>query len=287
MQDWRELLCDWSRRISTILARRVSWEWCATLAVISLSVSLFLRITELSRLAEIGEFISGFASILAFMWLVIGLRSQASDLRLQREELALQRIAMERLAAESTNATKINSLTQIETLLERAVKKFQREFPEWGQPKDVLDSWMLGMKNWKSILESTNAEQVSSLFSEWIKIDGAARFYLASIAIAMKLFMEHHLRIEFDQSVSDEVLVSSNWEACNSAPIIAEHIGVAQAIAKLFQQNSNATRSIQYAGVVALAKIAGYDLNEDGKFAELHRDLINRGAVVPAIAIGM
>jgi hypothetical protein len=61
----------------------------------------------------IGDFVSGVAETLAFLWLVLGYFQQGTELRLQREQLALQKLELEKLANETkrqSSAVEANEL---------------------------------------------------------------------------------------------------------------------------------------------------------------------------------
>ena len=67
------------------------------LTVFYIAVILFLRgndaweLLRTGRLNELGDFLAGFFTPLAFGWLVYGYLQQSKELRLQREELSLTR----------------------------------------------------------------------------------------------------------------------------------------------------------------------------------------------------
>ena len=84
-----------------------------------LIVALFL--TEMSfpkQLSGVGDFLAGFFSPLAFLWLVIGYFMQNKELAMNREELLISRIALEKQAEELSNSVQeqkeLVKLTKIE-----------------------------------------------------------------------------------------------------------------------------------------------------------------------------
>jgi hypothetical protein len=86
---------------------RIGWGctviWCAAWFVALVWKSK--AIAELSWNA-IGDTAAGFASPLAFLWLVVGYYLQRQELRLQRNELTLQRSELQRNREESERQTK-------------------------------------------------------------------------------------------------------------------------------------------------------------------------------------
>lgn len=81
-----------------------------------LTIALFVGIARNKGLAdmqmnEIGDAVAGFASFLAFLWLIVTVLLQYSELRLQREEIADLRVASEDQANSLRMTNRVHTLT--------------------------------------------------------------------------------------------------------------------------------------------------------------------------------
>ena len=99
------------------------WFGTVTATVLVLAGTVLICSKSLEQASQIGEFISGFAAALAFLWLIASFQLQAREIASQREELKLQRTALEGQAVELRNASKFSALAQISDIMERAKEK--------------------------------------------------------------------------------------------------------------------------------------------------------------------
>src|SRR5580658_5986610 len=88
------------------------WFGFLTAIVLVSAATVLIFSSNLQQASNIGEFISGFASALAFLWLIASFQLQAGEIASQREELKLQRRALEGQAVELRNASKFSALSQ-------------------------------------------------------------------------------------------------------------------------------------------------------------------------------
>jgi len=270
-------------KVISFLSRPVAWEWVITAALIGLAVVILFTVADLKRSAEIGEFISGFSAALAFLWLIVGLRSQATDLKLQRQELALQRIVLEKQAKELKNTSKFTSLAQIESILERAATKIRESPTGAKEAKNITSVWMANMRNWKVMFESKDPQVIAKLYEEWVVVEGLARTYLAHVTLALKLYMEHHLEVSFDTKLPNEefIYVYSSWG--NSAPYLSEHIGNAYMVANFVFLYDPGLGALRTAGMFAMKKMTGVNMFKEGALERMRQELIDKDITLPAI----
>jgi hypothetical protein len=71
------------------------WLWIVTALLIIASMFIFQTSETLEDAARKADFLAGISAALAFLWLVAGFRLQSREIAIQREELHLQRIAIE------------------------------------------------------------------------------------------------------------------------------------------------------------------------------------------------
>lgn len=264
------------------------WAWLLTALIILVALFVLIFSETLAEAAEIGEVLSGFSATLAFLWLIIGMRSQAADLALQRQELALQRSALERQAKELRNASKFDSLSRIEALLERSLEKIQEAGTAAKAPGEISTQLFIGMQDWKTILESKDPEIVNAKYQEWIKIESVAKRYLSSVATALKIYMEFHLDRTFEGNKPDDefIAIYSTW--MRNAPYLAEHEGNSVMIAEILFSMAPGLEALKVAGLFAIRKMAeGVNFRKafkEGSLEAMRDELIQKKITIPAIA---
>ncbi|WP_036552024.1 hypothetical protein [Neptunomonas japonica] len=111
------------------LGKSILASWVGLITVVTLVISAIFTITVIQsvsltsgHVSTIGDFISGIAGALAFLWLVHGYRMQRVELQLQRKELELQRHALNNQVTELKQMSKFASYEQINNLLIDAKK---------------------------------------------------------------------------------------------------------------------------------------------------------------------
>ena len=261
-----------------VLLIRSTWHWFLTSLIVVIAVIVFLKSPDLHHAAEFGEFLAGFSSALAFLWLIIGLRFQAAD-------LALQRQALEKQAKELKNSAKFASLAQIEAIVDRTQMRIRENELGIKDASEITNLWLASMQHWKEMLESKDADAVQTRYVNWLKVEGLARGYLSGIATALKLYMEHYIEMPFDQKLSDEdfVFIYSAW--MNRAPFLAEHAGIALMVADFVMKFVPGLEAIKVAGLFSMAKLFGKDMFKEGALDQLRNELIQKNIAVPAIAM--
>jgi thiaminase len=248
------------------------------LAVIILAFS-----KNLEQAAQIGEFISGFAAALAFLWLIASFQLQAREIAAQREELKLQRTALEGQALELINASKFSALSQIADIMEKARDKVASSHIVKDEG-ELLGRFTAELPVWKIILESKNPQQVQDSYQAWLKIEGLVRGYISSIAMALRIYLEYFARQDFDRSQNDEdfVYVYQTW--MNKVPYLSEHSANAFMLANFLMMYQPALKAMRLAGLMSSADVFGKSLFKEGALEQMKKELQESGAPIPAIA---
>ncbi|HEX5211225.1 MAG TPA: hypothetical protein VFW22_05780, partial [Pseudolabrys sp.] len=148
---------------------------------------------------------------------------------------------------------------------------------------DLSGLLMQGMPRWNDILKSTDALVVQRQYSEWLKVEGLARAYISSIAIALKIYLEYYLQIEFDRSQSDEDFVYINQVWMNKVPYLTEHSANAYLVANYLMTFQPGLKAMQLAGLVASKIAFGQDLFKPGALEKMKKELVDNGITLPAI----
>lgn len=111
---------------------------------------------------HVGDFLAGFFAPLAFLWLVIGYMQQGLELRMQREELRLQRIETARLAEQAekqASAVRDNELHTRKDMFFRAAPIYEAQI-------NSLCSEALQLAGW----------DINSLKELWANLSSGDRF---------------------------------------------------------------------------------------------------------------
>lgn len=262
---------------------RNHWFVLITIVVLLAAGSVLELSKSLEQASQIGEFISGFAATLAFLWLIASFQLQAKEIASQREELKLQRTALEGQASELRNASKFSALSQIADIMEKAREKIANSSVVKSE-NDLLAAFNRGLPTWRVILESKNPQLVQDQYQEWLKIEGLVRSYIASIAMALKIYLEYFVQVDFDRSQSDEdfVYIYQTW--MSKVPYLAEHSASAYMLANFLMMFQPGLKAMQLAGLAASTMILGKNLFKEGALEKMKKDLEESGAPVPAIA---
>lgn len=258
------------------------WLWGATLCIALTAVTIF-NYYKLDELSHIGSYVSGFAAALAFMWLVAGSRMQSEEIRLQREELRLQRIALEHQAKEMKETAKFAGYDQIQRILKEALDEICESEISAQSPSELYRCWTEGMKHWKPILESTNPQEVVEASEQWLPTAVVVKNYIASIAQALRIYLESQPSIKFEQQESDArfVYVYSSW--MRKVPYLSKHEGTASFLANFVFLTEPAEKAITTAILYAGKIQHGEKYFHMEKLQQNIKELEDKGYPVPAI----
>jgi hypothetical protein len=188
---------------------------------------------QTQTLSHLGDFLSGFAAALAFIWLIAAYRLQAQELRLQRSELALQREAIQQQREELRKMGKYAALEQASRIL-RQFDELLANNPE-DRPRSVSDlslAYMNGMTTQSTtILESPHTREVITAYTGWAYVDNACEEFLNRVVSAVELYEEatgSKILPDGDSSV-ERIYLST--DTILHIPFIRQYIGVAKSIA--------------------------------------------------------
>lgn len=130
------------------------WPWALTALVVVGAIATSVIAPKVETLSHLGDFFSGFASTLAFIWLVAAYLLQAQELRLQRSELTLQREAMQQQRDEWRKMGRYAALEQASRILDQFEQSLSRNAED--RPRSINDlpaAFMNGMALWKTIAD--------------------------------------------------------------------------------------------------------------------------------------
>ncbi len=209
---------------------------------------------------------------------------QSEEIRLQREELQLQRLALEQQAKEMKEAAKFAGYDQIQRILKEALDEISESKISAQSPSELHRCWTEGMKHWKPILESTDPLKVIEASEQWTPTALAVKNYIASIAQALRIYLESRPEIKLEHQESDARFVYIYSPLMRNVPYLSKQEGIASAIADLVFLTEPAqkaiTTAIMYAGKAQL----GEKYFHMDKLQQNIKELENKGYPVPAIA---
>ena len=170
---------------------RTNWPWVLTVAILAAGVAAYALIPEPVNRGVFGDFVSGFVGALAFVWLIAAHLQQGTELRLQREELALQRAALNQQKEEFKGIHKSATLDQVYRVLEQFDASVRGNSALKIAGANDLGSAFVGtMPLWKTIIDSDKPQAVFEAYSKWLPIHGLCVEFLERVVSAIELYDE-------------------------------------------------------------------------------------------------
>lgn len=167
------------------------WPGKLTVLVASLAVLALLISPSLESAAHIGDFLSGIASTLAFIWLIASFKQQSKELKLQREELTLQRVSLDLQREEFKKMSKHSALEQVSKMMETYSQSLRdKNISGCTSPERLYETLTRSMSLWKVILESKDQNAIFEAWIKWGAIEGVVMQYLVTATAALKLYLE-------------------------------------------------------------------------------------------------
>jgi len=259
------------------------WLYCLTFVFVVLAVIIPFFAPTLENAAYIGDYLSGFAAALAFIWLIASFRIQSQELTLQRNELALQRQAIELQTKEIQSMGEYAALEQVANIVNGAVQKLAKSKSGVTQPEQLFEI-CVPSSDWATMLQSRNPQEVHKAYLNWGSKYGAATQFLASMTIAAKLYLRGSNNTSVDYTLSDDQFFYINKCWIEKIPHISEYFHSTYLVAEAVFMLGPGIKSLHLAGVTAVQQLFGRDVFDKKYVEELisyHRE---RGLKGPAIA---
>jgi hypothetical protein len=209
-----------------------NWPWILTGIMVIMSVILFILIPDMTSRSQLGDYLSGFASTIAFIWLIAAYLQQRKELRLQREELAMQRTSLDLQREELKRLGKYAALEQVAHLLDQfdAAIRNNPENPV-KTANDLPTAFMKGMVYWKVILESKDPQAVLDAYTPWMRIEGLCSEFLSRVVSAVELYCEATGENLLGIGTSPVERVYIGFEKLREIPFVRHYIGAAYSVA--------------------------------------------------------
>ncbi len=170
---------------------QVRWPWILTGVALVAALAVFLIAPDMTTRSQLGDYLSGFASTIAFIWLIAAYLQQGHDLRLQRHELSLQREALDLQREELKKLGKYAGLEQVAHLLEQFDESLRNNPNSPAKSSSELSTaFTNGMSLWKTLLESKDPNAAFDAYGKWMAIYSPCLAFVARVASAIDLYCE-------------------------------------------------------------------------------------------------
>lgn len=240
------------------------WPWILTFAAIIAAVFIFCLTPDMGTRSQLGDYLSGFASSIAFIWLIAAYLQQGIELRLQREELAMQRTSLNLQREELRKLGKYAALEQVSHMLDQFDQGLQKNPDATARSaSDLPIAFINGMKDWKVLLESKDPNRIFDAYMRWMKINGPCLEFLERVVSAIDIYSE-----ATDQSLLSSIGSSAEriyfgFEKINNIPYVRHYIGAAYGLATQVVLTAPGLDRIQLAGMEATDKMMPGIVNDD------------------------
>lgn len=233
--------------------------------LILMAILIFQRSPDIEIASQIGGYISGIASSLAFIWFIAGFFQQSKELVLQREELSMQRNALLLQKEELEKISKFNALQQISAMLDSFNSSLSaKQIPNINTVEDLYMAFMNGMQSeWKIILESTNAQEVFDSHVKWLKIESICRQFISIFYSAVRLYAETTGKITILENDDEAQFIYFDYEKIKGIPHLQQYLGTAYGVASNLFLFDPGLKRIKLAGFEASNKLMPNVVKQD------------------------
>lgn len=247
---------------------KLHWLWSATGILIFAGIIVLISSQNLEHAAQTGDYLSGFAGSLAFLWIIASFQQQGKELKLQRQELSLQREALKLQTLELKNMGTYAALEQVAAIIQSAKEALKDSKAKITNPFDLTTLYMID-PSWKVMFKSTNPQTVFDAWTRWQTIESAARQFLASLCSAGKLYLQNTGSFNIDYNRKDEKFFYIYYPQLSKIPHLADYAGLGNSIANFSFMTEPGLKSIQLAGLTAVRLYLADDVIKEEGFQKL------------------
>jgi hypothetical protein len=207
------------------------WPWLLTAVAIIVGILSFF-LADMQGRSQLGEFLAGFASVIAFIWLIAAYLQQGQELIMQREELALQRNTLDLQREELKKMGKYAALQQIAHVFEKYEQQLQQLSNKGDDIPHIIaelpSAFTKGMVLWKTILESTNDKDIYDAYIKWAGIESVCIGFLDQMVTAIELYEEAIDTIIIPRQGNSAIRLYSSPNSLRNIPFIRNYIGISE-----------------------------------------------------------
>lgn len=240
-------------------------EWPGKLTGLIVFLAIIVLVTSPSTetAAHIGDFLSGVASTLAFIWLIASFKQQSRELKLQREELTLQRISLDLQREEFKKMSKHSALEQVGKMMEVCSESLKhKNISGCTNPEGLYETLSRSMSLWKTILESKDQEKVFEAWIKWGAIENAVMQYLRTAKAALKLYLDATTEIDTVEWADTPRFLYFNRDKLLQISQLQPYIAPAFPLAQHLVYLEPGIDKVRYAGLTASKALIPGVINE-------------------------
>jgi hypothetical protein len=232
------------------------WPWVLTAVALLAGITVFFKTPDMNTRSQIGDYLSGFAGAIAFIWLIAAYLQQGRELNLQRRELSLQRASLDLQREELRRLGKYAALEQASRILAQFDLGLQKN-PDAPvrSANDLPMAFMNGMKIWKILLESKNPNEVFDAHLRWMKIYGPCAEFLERVVSAIDIYSEATGQVVLVPVGSSAERIYYSFEQIKDIPHVRHYIGAAYSLASSMVAMEPGLDEIQLSGLEAASKL--------------------------------
>ena len=225
-------------------------------AVLAAAIAVFALAPDMTTRSQLGDYLSGFANAIAFIWLIAAYMQQGRELGLQRQEIALQRQSLNLQRDELKKMGKYAGLAQVAHLLEQFDQSLKVDPNAPAKSASELPiAFMNGIGLWKTLTESEDPNAVLDAYIKWMKIYAPCVEFVARVASAVDLYCEAAGEVAIFPGAQPADRIFFGFEQIRAIPHISNYAGSAYAIASNMVLIAPGLDRIQLAGLEAAEKI--------------------------------
>ncbi len=238
-------------------SRKRTWPWVLTAVVLIAGAVLTFLLEGWPSAASVGDFVAGFASALAFIWLIAGYHQQGDELALQREELRATRESLDLQKQELHRMTSHASLGQINAmLLDFGGRLTAQGIPGLNTYEDIVHKLMDRFDNLGRASRAHDMETSINEYTSWRHVEGIARRFLMTIKMGAEMYARDVEGVAMVAEPEPEKFVLANDSVLRAMPHISECMHAGHVLAYVLDQIAPWRKRAYERYIGAVAKLA-------------------------------
>lgn len=244
-----------------------NWLWIITGLLILSSIAV-IYFCKLQNASQVGDWLSGFSSTLAFLWIIAGFYQQSKELSLQRKELSLQRESLDLQAGELKGLNQFQSLEHIKNILYEALKKI-------NNTNTLFNPLLNQMENISIITKTHDLEECWAAAEKVLNEYTPILSFLQSFSAALMLYMDSK---NIDYSINDEApiywFLLVNIDHGKRAPYLGEHYIQVKKACQSLATLDKIYKIVMLVFMIKSQTLFSSDILEDGALEDLYSKLL-------------
>jgi hypothetical protein len=241
-----------------------------------ISAAAWARIGSPDTATAVGTYAGAVISGLAFLWLVAGFWVQAEELKLQRDELALQRRAVEQQGRDTRELARLGALEQVASMF----SGFNASIPGRGINQcdtihDVPRQLVPRMALFRTILTAPDASARYHAYLDWSTMEGLAVQLMGCAATAIRLLAPYTPELTETGDLTNEDLIIRNEGPLQRLPHVQSYALSIIMTARLFSTSGDLVLAVRVAGLEASQAVLG-DVIRNEELDRLRAELAAR-----------